>query len=337
MSVTMLMLCPLQVDLAALCKRIAWSNYVEVADGAALWAYRSKQKHAWGTPDWAKHTAIAQDNIASAIADQTNSSTHLACTQAFQQAFDKDTSMRLRRFQTLQHHILETLLPAVVNEGLAAAAPSLERMKQRAFDDMYSDDTKMTFIKLSKGIQGCLTDQIHRRLCKPLQLPSHYVLEEAPEVHARRTELHQQLDRLEIAQQKINNIHEAVCTETALQKDLLSLAASSETASDSSQTASPLVGPVASTATLLDGATRPNRALTKEPYTSTDDLQQSADGETEDWSSVSSSSLPEFDQSEVTPDAEASNASSTQTTQQEKSVPLLVNNICEAQSQVSKV
>ena len=36
----------------------------------------------------------------------------------------------------------ETLLPEVVNQSLAAAASSIERMKQRPFDDMYSVDTK---------------------------------------------------------------------------------------------------------------------------------------------------------------------------------------------------
>lgn len=156
----------MQGDLAALCKRIAWSSYVEVEDGVALWAYRRKQKHAGGTPKWAKQTASAQDDISSAIADQSDIDTHLACTHAFHQAFEQEPPMHLSRYQTLQDHVLETLLPELVKQGLVAAAPTIERMKQRTFDNMYCNDTKETFIKLSKGIQGCLADQIYRR---PLQ------------------------------------------------------------------------------------------------------------------------------------------------------------------------
>lgn len=330
----MLKLLALQVDLAALCKRIAWSNHVEVADGAALWAYRSKQKNAWGTPEWAQQTAAAQDDISSAIADQTDSDTHLACTQAFVQAFEKDTPMRLSRFQTLQNHILETLLPKLVKQGLVAAAPTINRMKQRTFGDMYCDDTKETFIKLSKGIQGCLTDQIYRRLCKPLQLAPSFVLEEAPEVLAKRTDLHQQLHRLTIAQQKIGNIHEAVCTETAVQKDLLSLPTSSETASDSSEPTTPHIDPATPATTLQDQGTRPNQAVSEEPHN--DDLQQSTDRVAEDWSSLSSSSSPDSVHSEP-PDVEANDASSTQTAQQAQSLPVLGVNTCKAQSQASKV
>lgn len=103
-------------------------------------------------------------------------------------------------------------------------------MKQRAFSDMYCDDTKGTFVKLSKGIQGCLTDQIYRHISKPLELP-HFVLEEAEEVQLQRAQLHHQLHTLQIAQQKISNIHEAVRTETTLQKDLLGSPVSSPTVS----------------------------------------------------------------------------------------------------------
>lgn len=130
LAMTMLRFLTLQVDFAALCKLLAWSACVEVADGAALWAYHSKQKHAWGTPEWAKQTALAQDDISSAIANQTDSDTHLACTQAFVQAFGKDTPMRLSRFQTLQNHILETLLPKLVKQGLADADVTIQRFRR---------------------------------------------------------------------------------------------------------------------------------------------------------------------------------------------------------------
>ena len=225
------------MDLAALCKCIAWSMNVEVTPGTALWAYRSKQqRHTWGTTDWAQCTEKTHDAISKALADELSieggCSTYLACIQAFHGAFAKDTPIKLSRFETMQEQVFGALLPELVKQALAAAAPTVERMKQRAFDDMYYDDTKEAFVKLSKGIQGCLTDHLYRRVSKPLELPSHFVLEEAAEVHARRAELHHQLTRLQIAQRKISNIHEAVCTETALQKDLLCSPVSLQTSSD---------------------------------------------------------------------------------------------------------
>ena len=66
---------------------------------------------------------------------------------------------------------------------------------------------------------------ICRRMSTPLELSCQdFVLQEDAEVHAKRAQLHDQLNRLQIAQQKIGKIHEAVCTETRLQKDLLGLA-----------------------------------------------------------------------------------------------------------------
>lgn len=161
-------------------------------------------------------------------------------------------------------------------------------------------------------------------------------------MHARRTELQQQLGRLTIAQQKIGNIHEAVCTETAVQKDLLSIPASSETASDSSETTSSRINSVTPTTTFQDKGTCPNQAVCEEPYNDNLpdldlDLQQSTDRVTEDWCSLSSSSSLDSFHSEVPPDVEASDASSTQTAQQEKSFPLLVKPTREAQSPAAKV
>lgn len=141
-----------------------------------------------------------------------------------------DTDMQLSRFQTLQAKVFGDVLPQLVGQALGAADLTIQCMKQRAFSDMYCDDTKQTFVKLSKGIQGCLTDQIYRHISKPLELP-HFVLEEAAEVHAQRAQLHHQLYTLQIAQQKISNIHEAVRTETTLQKDLLGSPVSSPTVS----------------------------------------------------------------------------------------------------------
>ena len=85
-------------------------------------------------------------------------------------------------------------------------------------------ETKASFVRLSKGIRGCLTDHIFRLFSKPLELP-YFVLEEAVEVQARRADLHQQLDRLETAHSKISNIHKAVCTQTTVQRDLLGVSA----------------------------------------------------------------------------------------------------------------
>ena len=137
----------------------------------------------------------------------------------------------------------------------------------------------------------------------PLQLAPSFVLEEAPKVLAKRTDLHQQLHRLQIAQQKISNIQEAVCTGTALQKDLLGLSASSlYTVSDSPQTDSLNIIP----AVPLEEGACPTAALSKEPYNH--DLQQSDDRVTEDWSSPSSSLSPDSVQSEAPLDVEDSSA-----------------------------
>lgn len=216
----------LQVDIPALCRDIAWSCLVDVTPGVALWAYRSKQqRHPWGTAEWAHSTAEAHDAISGAIADHLDVETgclpYLACIQAFQDAFANNTPMQLSRFQSLQTAVFNTLLPELVGKAFSAAAPAIDSMKQRAFNDMYCDDIKDTFVKLSKGVQGCLTDQIYRRLSKPLKLSSRFVLEEAAEVQARRAELHNKFCRLQIAQQEISNIHEAVRTETTLQNSLL--------------------------------------------------------------------------------------------------------------------
>lgn len=210
---------------------------VEVTPGTALSAYRSKQqRHTWGTTNWAQSTTKTHDAISKALADELSieggCSTYLACIQAFRGAFAKDTPMKLSRFETMQDQVFGALLPELVKQALAAAAPTVERMKQRVFDDKYCDDTKEAFVKLINGVQGCLTVHLYRRISKPLELPSHFVLEEAAEVHARRAELHHQLTRLQIAQQKISKIHEAVCTETTLQKDLLCSSASLQTTSD---------------------------------------------------------------------------------------------------------
>lgn len=326
----------LQVDLDALCTDIAWSTQVEVTSGTSLWAYRSKQqKHAWGTADWAKCTAEAQDAISTAIAADldihTGCGTYLACIHAFQQGFAKDTPMRLSRFQTLQNQVFENLLPELVKQSLVAADPTIERMKQRTFDDMYYDDTRESFVKLSKGIQGCLTDQVYRRLYKPLQLASDFVLEEAPEVHARREELHQQLHRLQVAQQKIGNIHETVCTETTLQKDLLGLPASSETSVSSPSVSSPIC-PVASTAPLIDQGTRRDQAV-EQPHSG--GLRPVVDRMKEDWSSLSSASSTELP--EALFDVEAHSALGTQTAQEKKTKslsPLPMMGIHDSQSQM---
>lgn len=115
----------LQVDLAALCKDLAWSRLclVEVTPGEALWAHRSKQqRHTWGTPEWAQSTAAAQDAISDAIADhldiEAGCKPYLACVWALQQAFAMDTDMQLSRFQTLQNKILSNVLPHTDWAGL---------------------------------------------------------------------------------------------------------------------------------------------------------------------------------------------------------------------------
>lgn len=132
---------------------------------------------------------------------------------------------------TVLYCVFQERLPDLVLQALAAAAPIIERMRLRAFDDMYYNSTTDTSIKLSKGIQGCLTDQIFRYLSKPFDPPAGFVLEEASHVQARRAELNQQLQRLEIAQDSINHIQEAVCTSTTVQGDLLGLQVPSQAAS----------------------------------------------------------------------------------------------------------
>lgn len=115
------------------------------------------------------------------------------------------------------------MLPEVVQNALAAAAPAIERMEQQVFDDMYCDDTKQSFVRLSKGIQGCVTCHLFKSLQQQFLLPSNFVLEEDEVVSSRRASLCEQLKRLGVAQGSISNIQEAVRTETTTQSDLLSL------------------------------------------------------------------------------------------------------------------
>ena len=306
----------LQVDLAALCADVEFTYY-EMTPCAAISVSPSDQpKHTWGSTDWAKATAEVQVAISSSVADQlkleTDSDPYGACvTYAFQQGFARDTAMQLSRLQTLQDQVFGIMLPDLVGQGLAAAAPTIERMKQRAFDDMYYDDTKETLNKLDQGIQGCLIDQIYRRVCKPLELPSDFVLEECAEAHTRRHELHHQLNTLQLAQQKIDNIHEAVCTETTLQNLLVS-PASSQTSTDSSQAACIKINHVAHTATLTDAGTPCDAAALKQaPRSNTDTL-------IDDWSSVSSSSSADAVHLDKLADAESDSGLSAQAAQEKK-------------------
>lgn len=237
----MLALLALQVDFDDLCYKIAFGYMVKLTAGICLWTCGSQQpRHPWGTAEWAGSTAKAQDAISSAIADHLDvkrgCKPYQVCIQAFQLAFAKDTPMQLSRFQTLQTELLANVLPEAVQQALSAAAPTVERMKQLAFDDMFYNDVQDTFAKLSRGIRGCVTDQIYRRLSNPLELSSQLVLEEAAEWQAWRAELHHQLQTLQTAKHKISSIHETVRTQTTFQKDLLGSPASSKTASNSLET-----------------------------------------------------------------------------------------------------
>lgn len=77
----------------------------------------------------------AQAALSAVIADHLNleagCETYLACIQAFEQGFAQDTPMQLSGFYTLQATVFNTLLPALVQQGLLAAAPIVEHIKQR--------------------------------------------------------------------------------------------------------------------------------------------------------------------------------------------------------------
>lgn len=209
----------LQVDFESLCRTIANLD-IEVTPGCQLRAWRSKVgKHTWGTAGWAKATAQTQAAISQAINQTLNcGGTHLAVvTAAYVEAFAKDSPMKLHRFASLRSAVLFTLLPQVVKQAMAAAIPVIQRMQQQAFDDMYCDDAKHTFVKLSKGIQGCITERLFNALQEQLQLPFDFALEEEQSVALRRASLQQQLSRLKAAQSSINNIQKAVSAETTLQ------------------------------------------------------------------------------------------------------------------------
>ena len=209
----------MQVDFESLCRKISNLD-IEVTPGNQLWAWRSKMgKHTWGTAGWAKATAQTQAAISQAINQTLNcGGMHLAVvTAAYEEAFAKDSPMKLHRFASLRRAVLFTLLPQVVKQSLASAGPVIQRMQQQAFDDMYSDDAKHTFVKLSKGIQGCITERLFNALQEQLQLPFDIALEEEQNVALRRASLQQQLSRLKAAQSRISNIQQAVSAETTWQ------------------------------------------------------------------------------------------------------------------------
>ena len=82
---------------------------IEVTPGNHLWAWRSKMdKPQWGTEAWAKATSENQSAISTAIQDAlscgvSGGNQYLACVTAFyQEAFDKDSSMKLKLCDSAQ-------------------------------------------------------------------------------------------------------------------------------------------------------------------------------------------------------------------------------------------
>ena len=163
----------------------------------------------WGTPAWAKTFAQTQAATSRAINQTLNSDDvrHLDIVKAaYTVAFAKDSPMKIQRFASLRTAVLDRVLPQLVHKSFAAAGPVIQHMKQKAWVEMYQDDARQTFIKLSKGIQGCLTERIFNALQEQLPVPSQFALEEERTVAAQRASLHQQLHMLEETRRIISNI-----------------------------------------------------------------------------------------------------------------------------------
>lgn len=185
-----------------------------MAQGSSLYHYGLRLPlQPFGTLAWVELAIKTDAEVTGAVKSRLNSKIYLQpVLNAFQAAFSMGTSLKPRRFKSLQDCLMTDLLPKRVSEAIQAASPVVLTLVQATLSRLdYSSGTADALAALDNHIRGCVLKHIIQHVKhKTLQLPESFLLTESEAVSQRRNEMMAELAELDIATAAISNIEKAL-------------------------------------------------------------------------------------------------------------------------------
>ncbi|KAL3134562.1 hypothetical protein ABBQ38_006403 [Trebouxia sp. C0009 RCD-2024] len=140
-----------------------------------------------------------------------------AIVQAFDDVFEANTTLRLKRFSTLRNLLPRAVLLPRIAESLRAALPATEHMAQTALCSIYSchpqhmtgrmDAAKRALYAMTNGRQACVQRHLYEALKRhSFELPDDFILTEDQDVETERAALQSTLLKLKTAHDQLSNI-----------------------------------------------------------------------------------------------------------------------------------
>lgn len=137
-----------------------------------------------------------------------------AIVQAFDDVFEANTTLRLKRFSTLRNLLPSAVLLPRIAESLQAALPATEHMAHTALCSIYSchpqfqmDAAKTAVNTMLNGREACVQRHLYEALKRrPFELPGDFILTEDQDVKTERAALQSTVLKLKTAHAQLSNI-----------------------------------------------------------------------------------------------------------------------------------
>lgn len=139
-----------------------------------------------------------------------------AIVQAFDDVFETNTTLCLKRFSTLRNLLPSAVLLPRIAESLQAALPATEHMTQTALCSIYNchpqspsqmHAAKTAVDTMTNGKQACVQRHLYEALKRqPFKMPDDFILTEDQDVKTERDALHSTVLKLRTAHDQLSNI-----------------------------------------------------------------------------------------------------------------------------------